>query len=70
MTPPQRGFVERWVIAIVLAFLVVPAVVIAVTVAVKLWAVTVLFALLVVFLFYVRWRRSNRATGVGTTEGS
>lgn len=69
MTPPQRGFVERWVIAIVLAFLVVPAVVIAVTVAVNLWAVTVPVALLVVFLFYVRWRRSNRITGVGTTEG-
>jgi len=62
-TPPQRGFVERWVIALLLAFVFIPVAVLVfvplIVALAKLWVVTVPVVLLVAFFFFVRWRRST-----------
>lgn len=64
-TPPARGFAERWVIALVVAFVFIPVFVgIVVTFLWALgevWFVTVPIALLAGLLALWRWRRLRPA---------
>jgi hypothetical protein len=64
--PPVRGLAERWAIALLIAFVLVPlAVAIFVPLiwaTVELWVVTVPAALVIAFFFYARWRRGRAAS--------
>jgi membrane protease YdiL (CAAX protease family) len=62
--PPTRGFVERWVIALVIAFVFIPAAVYVLVPVLTAWAavwfVTVPLVLLALALIVRPWRWLRR----------